>query len=121
MVDEIVIEYRPVRKVVILDLMELNNQQLFDRVSAIRMTGQPLFLNWAEGVVFIAIPASTDISEVDAHITKGTVYFAGVTYSTMSKYRSSVQTGVDTIPIVDQSRSPVFLSIAKWIKERLGK
>ena len=121
MVDEIVIEYRPVHKVVIQDLMELNNQQLFDRVSAIRMTGQPFFLNWAEGIVFLAIPASAEISEVDANITKGTVYFGGVTYSTMSRYRSSVQTGVDTIPIVDQSRSPVFLAIAKWIKARLDE
>jgi len=121
MVYDIVIEYRPVRKVVILDLMELNNQQLFDRVSAIRMMGQPLFLNWAEGVVFFAIPASPEISEVDANITKGIMYFAGVTFSLMSKYRSSVRTGVDTIPIVDQSKSSVLLSIAKWIKVRLGE
>ena len=117
--DAIEVEYRPVRKVVILDLLELNKEQLFERVSAIRMVEQPIFLNWVDGIVFFAMPASTDISEVDENITKGTAYFAGITYSSMPKYQPFVQYGVDKIPIIDQSNHPVFKSIAQWIKERM--
>ena len=116
--DDIEIEYRPVRKIVILDLEQLDKGELFERASAIRMGGQPFFLNWTEGIVFIAIPASPDITEVDENIVKGTAYFAGVTYSIMDKYLPTVQVGADKIPIIDQSKSPIFKSIAKWIVKR---
>jgi len=116
--DDIEVEYRPTKKIVILNLEELDKEELFKRASAIRMADQPIFLNWAEGLVFIAIPASTDITEVDENITKGTAYFAGVTYSLLPKYQPSVQVGADKIPIIDQSKSPIFKSIAKWIIKR---
>ncbi len=116
--DDIEVEYRPTKKIVILNLEELDKEELFKRVSAIRMAEQPIFLNWAEGVVFIAVPASSEITEVDENIMKGTVYFAGVTYSLMDKYQPLVQFGVDKIPIIDQSKSFIFRSIANWIKKR---
>ena len=116
--DIIDVEYRPIKKIVILDLEELDKDELLKRVSAIRMNEQPIFLNWAEGIVFIALPASTDITEVDENIMKGTAYFAVVTYSSMPKYQPLAQVGADKIPIIDQSRSPVFKSIAKWIEKR---
>ena len=116
--DDIEIEYRPIRKIVVLDLEKLDKDELFERASAIRMTGEPIFLNWAEGIVFIAMPASPDITEVDENIMKGTAYFAGVTYSIMSKYQSLAQVGADKIPIIDQSASSMFNSIAKWIMKR---
>ena len=116
--DNIEIEYRPIRKIVILDLEELDQKELFKRVSAIRMIEHPIFLNWAEGIVFIAVPASLEITEVEKNILKGTAYFAGVTYSIMPKYQSLAQVGADKIPIIDQNRSPIFKSIAKWINEK---
>ncbi len=116
--EDIEIDYRPVRKAVILDLVQLQKEQLLERVAAIRMAEQPIFLNWAEGIVFIAIPASSDISEVDENITKGVVYFAGITYSLMPKYQSFLQYGTDKIPVIDQSNYAVYRSIAKWIRNR---
>lgn len=116
--DDIEIEYRPIKKIVILDLEKLDKDDLFERASAIRMGGQPLFLNWAGGIVFIAVPASPDITEVDENIMKGVAYFAGLTYSIMDKYLPIVQVGADKIPIIDQSKSPIFKSIAEWIIKR---
>ena len=116
--DDIEIEYRPIRKLVILDLEKLDKDELFERASAIRMGGQPLFLSWAEGIVFIAVPANPDITEVDENIVKGIVYFAGVTYSLLPKYQPLVQVGADKIPIIDQSKSSIFKSIVKWIIKR---
>jgi len=116
--EDIEIDYRPVRKAVILDLVQLQKEQLLERVAAIRMVEQPIFLNWAEGIVFIAIPASSDISEVDENITKGVVYFSGITYSLMPKYQSFLQYGTDKIPVIDQSNYAVYRSIAKWIRNR---
>lgn len=117
-VDDIEIEYRAVKKAVILNLEKLDGEELFKRVSAIRMAEQPIFLNWAEGVVFVVMPASTDITEVDENITKGVIYFSSVIYALMTKCQSSVQVGADKIPIIDQSRSPIYRSIAKWISKR---
>ncbi|MFH0896647.1 MAG: hypothetical protein V1850_01170 [Candidatus Bathyarchaeota archaeon] len=116
--DDIEIEYRPVKKAVILNLEKLDGEELFKRVSAIRMAEQPIFLNWADGVVFVAIPASPDITEVDENITKGVVYFSSVIYSLMAKCQTSVQVGADKIPIIDQSRSSIYRSITKWITKR---
>ena len=116
--DDIEIEYRPIRKIVVLDLEKLDKDELFERASAIRMGGQPLFLNWAGGIVFIAVPASPDITEVDENIVKGVAYFAGVTYSMMEKYLPTVQVGADKIPIIDQSKSSIFKSLTEWIVKR---
>ncbi len=113
------IDYRPIRKVVILDLVELQREQLLERVAAIRMAEQPVFLNWAEGIVFIAVPASTDISEVDENVTKGVIYFAGVTYSSMPKFQPFLQFGTDKIPVIDQSSYGVYRAIAGWIRGRM--
>ena len=116
--DLIDVEYRPIKKIVISDLEELNKDELLKRVSAIRMNEQPICLNWAEGIVFIAVPASTDITEVNDNIMQGVAYFVVITYSFMPKYQPLAQIGADRIPIIDQSMSPVFRSIAKWITKR---
>ena len=118
--NNIEIDYRPIHKAVILDLVQLQKEQLLERVAAIRMAEQPIFLNWAEGIVFIAIPASSDISEVDENITQGIVYFAGITYSMMPKYQSFLQYGTDKIPVIDQSNYAVYKSIARWICNRVN-
>ncbi|MEM2921785.1 MAG: hypothetical protein QXF26_05650 [Candidatus Bathyarchaeia archaeon] len=118
--EEIEIDYRPIRKVVILDLVQLQMEQLLERVAAIRMAEQPVFLNWAEGVVFIAVPASSDISEVNENITKGIVYFAGIMFSFMPKYQSYLQFGTDKIPVIDQSNYTVYKCIARWIRNRMN-
>ena len=116
--NNIEIEYRPIRKIVLVDLEKLDKDELFERASAIHMAGQPIFLSWAEEIVFIAMPASPDITEVDENIMKGIVYFASVIYSIMPKYQSLAQVGADKIPIIDQSKSPIFESIAKWIMKK---
>jgi hypothetical protein len=116
--ENIDVEYRPAKKIVILDLESLDKDELLKRVSAIRLNEQPMFLNWAEGVVFMAIPASTEINEVDENIMQGIIYFASVKYSLMPKYQSTAQVGADRIPIIDQTRSPIYKSIAKWIAKR---
>ena len=119
MVDnEIEVEYRPTKKIVILNLEKLDKEELFGRASAIRMSGHPIFLNWAEGVVFLSRPASIDITEVDQNITKGVSYFDSVIYALMPKYQPLVQVGVDKVPIINQSKSPIFRSIGKWIIKR---
>jgi hypothetical protein len=115
------IEYRPIRKVVILELLELTSKELFNRISAIRMAGQPLPLNWAEGIVFFAMPASAEITEVDENIMKGTAYFSAIMYSSLPKYQPMAQVGVDKIPIIDQSKNRVYTSITKWLKQRIDR
>lgn len=118
--DTIEIEYRPIRKVVILELLELTSKELFNRISAIRMAGQPLPLNWAEGIVFFAVPASAEITEVDENIMKGTAYFSAIMYASLLEYQPMVQVGVDKIPIINQSKNRVYTSVTKWLKQRMN-
>lgn len=116
--DEIEVEYRPTKKIVILNLEELEKEELFARASAIRMTEHPIFLNWAEGVVFLSRPASPDISEVDENITQGVSYFASIIFALMPKYQPMVQVGVDKVPVINQCKSTVYRAIGKWILRR---
>jgi len=119
--ENIEIEYRPIKKVVILELLELNNEELFERISAMRRGGQqPFPLYWAEGIAFFAMPASADIPEVSENILKGTAYFGTVMYSSMAKYKSMVTVKRDRIPVINQSKSKIYKSMAKWIKKRMN-
>jgi hypothetical protein len=116
--DEIEIEYRPIKKIVILEVTELSDKELFTRVSGIRQAGEPAILNWSEGLVFFTTPTPFEIKEVGQALTQGVVYLNSVAYSTMLHYKPFVEAGTDHIPVLDQSKDRIAVAIAKWIKSR---
>ena len=50
--EKLEIEYRPLKKLVILESVEMPQKDLFERLVAIKLSGRPAALNWAEGIVF---------------------------------------------------------------------
>jgi hypothetical protein len=116
--DEIEIEYRPIKRVVILDVTQLSKKELFTRVSGLRQAGEPAFLSWAGGFVFFATPLPFDIKEVGREIIQGVLYLQSVEYSSMPVYKSFVEAGTDRIPVIDQSKDRISIAIAKWISAR---
>jgi hypothetical protein len=113
------IEYRPIKKIVVIEVIALSIEELFKRAAAIRMSGQRAVVpNWAEGVVFLAFTASPEFQEVNENAMKGVVYFASVLYAPLPRYVSSKKIGPDQIPVIDQSNSLPFRSLALWLKQR---
>ena len=52
--EKLKIEYRPLKKLVILESMEMPQKELFERlVAEIKLSGQPVALHWAEEIVFL--------------------------------------------------------------------
>jgi len=116
------VEHKPIKKIVVVEIVPIDANELFKRTSAIRMSGQRAFvLSWAEGILFLALPASLEIKEVNDNIMKGIVYFSSILYSSMPKYEPIKKVGGDQIPIVDQSKSTLYRSLAVWLKKRLHK
>ncbi|UCH37936.1 MAG: hypothetical protein JSV76_01860 [Candidatus Bathyarchaeota archaeon] len=103
----------------ILEATELDQKELFTRVSGIRQAGEPAALSWADGYVFFATPTPIEIREVGQSFIKGTMYLNSIDYSTMQQYKPFVEAGIDRIPVLDQSKDRISKAIVKWIKARL--
>jgi hypothetical protein len=112
------VEYRPITKIVVLDVLKLETQDLFNRVAGLRMHQGGMMLNWVDGIVFLAFPADVRLDEVKEQSAKGVVYFATVLYATQPAYQSSVKVGAYQIPVLNQTKSRIFTSLAYWLKNR---
>ncbi len=119
--DIIEIEYRPVKKIVILSLIELTNEELFARTSAVLQAGQPMALYWAEGIVFMALPTNPAFTQVDEDFSKGITYYSAILYSLMPEYKSIHKVRTVDIPIIDQSKERISKAITQWIKKRMNE
>jgi hypothetical protein len=112
------VEYRPLTKIVVLDVLKLDAQDLFNRVAGLRMNQGGTMLNWVDGIVFLAFPADIRLDEVKEQSTKGVVYFATVLYAAQPTYQSSVKVGAYQIPVLNQTKSRTFKSLVHWLKNR---
>ena len=112
------VEYRPLTKIVVLDVLKLDAQDLFNRVAGLRMHQGGTMLNWVDGIVFLAFPADIRLDEVKEQSTKGVVYFATVLYAVQPTYQASVKVGAYQIPVLNQTKSRTFKSLVHWLKNR---
>jgi hypothetical protein len=110
------VEHRPIKKIVVLEVLKLDAQDLFNRVAGLRMHQGGTMLSWVDGVVFLAFPADVRLDEVKEQSTKGVVYFATVLYASLPTYQSSVKVGAYQIPVLNQTKSRTFKSLANWLK-----
>jgi hypothetical protein len=119
--EEIEIEYRPIKKIVILEVTKLDRKELFTRVSGMRQAGEPAALSWAEGLIFFTTPIPLEIREVGQALIQGILYLNSVDYSIMQQYQSFVEAGTDRIPVLNQSKDRTSLAIVRWIKLRFNE
>jgi len=116
--EKIEIIVQPIKKIVIFDCTELSNEEFFQRIELIAKSGQPLMLNWAEGIVFIFLPYQPSSDVIIEEALKGTTYWAGATFSSMPKYQPIKRFGAREVPIVDQTSIPHLRQVAQWLKKR---
>jgi len=116
--DEIEIEFRPIKKIVIFETIKLSEEELFQRLRLLAMSGQPHPLNWAEGLLFLTIPFYIECDSVFQEIKKGIRFWSTVMYTPMPKYKPLHKIGGIEIPIIDQTPSQQFRRIAQELKNR---
>ena len=123
MEEEIEIIVQPIKKIVIFECTQLPNEEFFKRVElmamSMAMSGQPVALNWAEGIVFLYLSYQPDSDIIIEETMKGTIYWTGVMFSSMPKYQPIKKFGAREVPIIDQTSIPYLRQIAKWLKKRI--
>ena len=121
MEEKIEITVQPMKRIVIFECTEFSIEELFKRVELLVRSGQPVALNWAEGVVFLYLPYQPESDIIIEEALKGTIYWATVIFSSMPKYQHVVKLGALEVPIIDQTSIPYLRQVAQWLKNRLRK
>jgi len=118
MEEKIEIIFQPINKIVILECAEFSTEEFFRRVELMARSGHPVALNWAEGIVFLAIPYRLESDAIIEQVLKGTMYLASVLFSSMPEYQSVKKIGALEVPIIDQT-IPYLRQVAIWLKKRI--
>lgn len=54
--EKVEISLRPIKKIVILNCTGFRIEEFFKRIKMMATSGEQVVLNWAEGIVFLALP-----------------------------------------------------------------
>jgi len=119
MEEEIEITVQPIKKIVIFECTEFSIEEFFKRIELVAKSGQPIALNWAEGIVFLSMPYQSDSDIIIEQALKGTFYWAMVMFSSMPKYQPIKKFGAREIPIIDETPIPYLRQVAQWLKKRI--
>jgi len=119
MEEKIEITVQPIKKIVIFECTELSTAEFFKRIELMAKSGQPVVLNWAEGIVFLSMPYQPNSDIIIEEAMKGTFYWAIVMFSSMPKYQPIKKMGAREIPIIDQTSIPYLRQVAQWLKKRI--
>jgi hypothetical protein len=118
--NKIEIVENPIKKIVILSSAQISLEEFFKRAELFAMAGQPIMLNWAEGIVFLIVPFQSDSDILIEETLKGTQYLSTVLFASMPKYESMKKVGgVREIPIVDQTSISDTRQIAQWLQKKI--
>jgi len=117
--EKIEIIVQPIKKIVIFECTEFSIEEFFKRIELMAISGQPVALSWAEGIVFIALPYEPDSDVMIEEALKGTIYWATVIFSSMPKYETIKKFGAREVPVIDQTPIPYLRQVAQWLKKRI--
>lgn len=111
------IVHSPPQEIIVTGLTSFTSQQNLASMIAFVMnvSGQPMALYWAEGVVFLA-----DFVEPEAlpeEYVKGRVYASNVSHAPMPKYNLSIRVANVEVPVIDVSSNVALRDLARWIRE----
>jgi hypothetical protein len=100
-------------------------EDLIFMVAQLRAMGQPISLNWADGLVFLhnALPPANE--KLTEEFLKGRIYFLNVSYSEMPEYTPVVRykspQGEIPVPVLNVSYSDLLCHLVKWLKSQMQK
>src|SRR5947199_7715947 len=109
------IAHEPLKKVVVRELVKYDNpQQLVGSLAIIMKMGQPILLNWCEGMVFVSQPIPPP--EMPEGYAKGELYIASISYAPMPELTHKVNAGTTEMPVIAASRSPLSQEMGGFLK-----
>jgi len=119
---EIVIE--PWKKLVIHELAEYQLEELLQVMAAINRAagGGIIPLNWADGVVFHAVPLAPSEAIIEESL-KGTIHYASVMFALKESFEKEIRKEYGTFMMADMSTNEFFAQLSSVLKEhsKLGK
>lgn len=115
------IRYEPFEEIVIKEYTKFEKpDDLIYAFAQLRALGQPVSLNWAEGVVFVHGVLPPEADQVVDQYLKGRVYFVTINFALMDKYQNSVvhksPQGDIAVPVLNVSSNGALCEVAKWLK-----
>jgi hypothetical protein len=119
--EDIKIEYTPIKLLKIIDYMQLSLIELAKRVQTMMQLGQPILLNWAEGIAFYILPMSFDSDELVTKYLEGEVVLQSVVYAYMPNYSPIIKVKTFDVPVLNQTPNKVLRKVAKWLSKRTKK
>ena len=117
-IEQVEIEVRPIKKIIVFEILRLNIEELLERMGLMVRVGQLAPLQWAEGIVFFATPFHPECEVIVKEAMKGNVYWGGVVFAEMPKYEPAKKIGGIEIPIVNQTPSSHIRQVTQWLKKR---
>lgn len=118
------ITFEPFKEIVIKDYSKYEKiEDLVYAFAQLRAVGQPVSLNWAEGVVFVHSVMAPNTDELIEEFLKGRLYVLGVNFAVMDKYEPHIiyksPQGEIALPIINVSSNNMLSELAKWLKTNL--
>ena len=115
------IEYDPFEEVIIKDYVKFEKlDDLLYSFAQLRALGEPVSLDWAEGVVFTHTVLQPSTDELEREFLKGRLYIVSVSFALMNKYQTSAtyksSQGEIPVPIINVSSSKMLCELARWLK-----
>jgi hypothetical protein len=80
--------------------------------------GQPILLNWCEGIVFVSQPIPPP--ELPEEYVKGELYIASISFAPMTEFAHNVKAGNMEMPVIDVSRSPLSQELGRFLKSHMA-
>lgn len=119
MENKIEIVEQPVKKIVILSSAKFSLEEFFQRVELMVRAGQPVGLNWVEGVVFIYAQYLPDSDTMVEEALQGIHYWSSLAFAPMPKYEPTRKVGAMEIPIINQSSVPELKQVGQWLSKKI--
>ena len=115
------IKYEPFEEIIVKDYVKFEKLDDFVySVAQLRALGQPVSLNWAEGVVFTHTVVQPITDELEGEFLKGRLYLVSVSFALMNQYQTTVtyksSQGEIAVPIINVSSSKMLSELACWLK-----
>ncbi len=111
------VRYEPFKVLVIKDFTyEPSAEKLVSLVAPATTAGNQVYLQWADGVVFVPSTAPPDTQYQE--LLEGKVVWLGVTFAPMPKFATAIRTSGIDVPAIDVSKSELSRAAAGWLKAR---
>lgn len=115
------VTYEPLKEVIVKETTYFKEiKDLAFIVAGFRAQGIPIYLNWANGIVFFYIEVVPETAPIAKEFIEGKVYWANVSFSVMPKYESSIDTKEKIqVPIINQNPNPTMKDVTEWLKQQI--